>query len=129
MKTNKEQLLKHFATVLRNLALGKETDTLMSKNLVFYFTRKELIDMVTKFFNGTIPKEHNLVELENKELLELIDNDLFIISFVTAKWFEEEMMAKALKQSVENPDNKKSNAKKSPASTGSNHGKKDKTSA
>ncbi|WP_299223173.1 hypothetical protein [uncultured Psychroserpens sp.] len=89
MKTNKEQLMKYFATVLRNRALGKETDSLMSKNLAFYFSRKELIEILKKKFNGTIPKEHNLVELENKELLELIGDELFIISYVTEKWSKE----------------------------------------
>ena len=94
MKTNKEQLLKHFATVLRNLATGKQTDNLMSQNLAFYFTRKELIEMVKKYFGGSIPKQHNLVELENKELLDLIDNQLFIISYITEKWSQEPVSKK-----------------------------------
>ncbi|WP_299117539.1 hypothetical protein [uncultured Winogradskyella sp.] len=81
--------MKHFAMVLRNLALGKETESLMSKNLVFYFSRKELIEILKKKFGGTIPKEHNLTEMENRELLELIDNELFIISYVTEKWSKE----------------------------------------
>lgn len=89
MKTNKEQLMKYFAMVLRNRALGKDTETLMTKNLVFYFSRIELIEILRKKFGGTIPKEHNLVELENKELLGLIGDELFIISYVTEKWSKE----------------------------------------
>lgn len=89
MKTNKEQLMKYFATVLRNRTLGKETDSLMSKNLAFYFSRKELIEILKKKFYGTIPKEHDLVELENKDLLQLIGDELFIISYVTEKWSKE----------------------------------------
>ncbi|MDG5490624.1 hypothetical protein [Psychroserpens sp. SPM9] len=89
MKTSKQQLMKYFATVLRGRALGKQTDSLMGKNLAFYFSRRELIEILKKKFNGTIPKEHDLVELENKELLELIEDELFIISYVTEKWSKE----------------------------------------
>lgn len=89
MDDNRKQLMKYFSTVLKNLASGKETDNLMTKNLAFYFTRKELIEMIKKRFNGSIPKEHNLVELEKKELLALIGNKLYIIAYVTEKWSQE----------------------------------------
>ncbi|MFD2916865.1 hypothetical protein [Psychroserpens luteus] len=112
MKTNKEQLMKHFATVLRNLALGKETESLMSKNLAFYFSRKELIEIIKKRFDGTIPKEHNLVELENKELLELIGNEMFIISYVTEKWSREVSDEKS-KPEKANPNSTKIQKQKS----------------
>ncbi|WP_299884396.1 hypothetical protein [uncultured Lacinutrix sp.] len=115
MDTHRNNLLKHFAMVMRNLALGKQTDTMMSKNLVFYFTRKELIDMLKKRFNGTIPKQHNLLELENRELLNLIDNDLFIISYVTEKWSKEivkEAPKKELPQKITPKNDTKDGAKK-----------------
>ncbi|WP_299223854.1 hypothetical protein [uncultured Psychroserpens sp.] len=102
--------MKYFATVLRNRALGKETDSLMKKNLAFYFSRKELIEILKKKFGGTIPKEHNLVELENKELLELIGDELFIISYVTEKWSKEISREKPKSEKV-NPSSNK--AKKS----------------
>lgn len=115
MEQNKQQLMKYFASVLRNQALGKQTDNLMSKNLSFYFTRKQLIEMVTKHFNGSIPKEHNLVELENKELLELIDNKLFIISYVTGLWSTEPPQVKQEKdkpKETPKPEKPKGNDKK-----------------
>lgn len=89
MEKNANNLMKHFASVLRNRALGKQTENLMSQNLAFYFARKELLEMITKWFDGTIPKEHNLMELEKKELLELVGDELFIISYVTEKWSRE----------------------------------------
>jgi len=112
MKTNKEQLMKYFASVLRNRALGKETETLMSKNLAFYFSRKELIEILKKKFGGTIPKEHNLVELENKELLGLIGDEMFIISFVTEKWSREISEEKPKSEKV-NPSSNKAQKPKS----------------
>ncbi|MBV7270649.1 hypothetical protein [Winogradskyella luteola] len=90
MDDNKKQLMKHFATALRNRALEKETESPMGRNLVFHFSRKELIEILKKKFGGTVPKEHNLAEMENRELLELIGNELFIISYVTEKWSKEE---------------------------------------
>ncbi|MCK8479039.1 hypothetical protein [Psychroserpens algicola] len=113
MKTNKEQLLKYFATVLRNRALGKETDSLMRKNLTFYFSRKELIEILKKKFGGTIPKEHDLVELENKELLELIGDEMFIISFITEKWSKEVSEKKPKTEKVNPSSSKTQNPKPS----------------
>ncbi|WP_299111940.1 hypothetical protein [uncultured Winogradskyella sp.] len=122
MEDNKKQLMKHFATVLRNLALEKETESLISKNLVFYFSRKELIEILKKKFGGTIPKEHNLMEMENRELLELIDNELFIISYVTEKWSKEEKEDKPIAEkskpsSSRAQQNLKSNDKKDEKTT------------
>jgi len=89
MDTNKEQLMKHFATVLRNRALGKKTETQTGRNLPFYFSRKELIEILKKKFQGSIPKEHNLAELEKQEILDIVGDELFIISYVTEKWSRE----------------------------------------
>lgn len=86
MKTETEQLMKHFATILRGRATGKLKIPSIDTNVMRYFTRKELIEIVSKRFNSTIPKEHNLMELENKELLELIGDDMYIISYVTEQW-------------------------------------------
>ncbi len=100
--------MKHFATVLRNRALGKQTDNLMSKNLVFYFSRRQLIEMVTRHFDGTIPKQHDLVSMENRELLGLIDNELFIISYVTGLWSKEAQKEEVKKEgSQANPNPQK----------------------
>lgn len=86
---HRKQLMKYFGTVLKNRALGKETNNLMTRNLPFYFTRKELIEIITKRFNGNIPKEHNLVELEKKELLALVGDEMYIIAYLTGQWSEE----------------------------------------
>ena len=121
MEDNKKQLMKYFATVLRNLALEKETESLMSRNLVFYFSRKELIEILKKKFGGTIPKEHNLAEMENRELLELVDNELFIISYVTERWSKEAKEKKLIpekpKPSSSRAQNSKSHEKKDEKTT------------
>lgn len=86
MKTNEEQLMKHFASVLRGRALGNLVAPSIDKKISQFFTRKELIEIIKKRFDGTIPKEHNLVELENEELVALIEDEMYIISYVTEAW-------------------------------------------
>ncbi len=100
MESNKQKLMKHFASVLRNRALGKETEPAISKTIAYYLSRKELIEILKKKFDGSIPKTHNLVELENEELLELIGDELFIISYVTEKWSREPRQANTKKENT-----------------------------
>jgi hypothetical protein len=86
MEKQQEYLLKHFASVLRKLALGKEKEITPDTNVALCLTRKDLIQIVKKQFGGTIPKEHDLVEMEKVELFELIENEMLIISYMTGKW-------------------------------------------
>lgn len=93
MKREQEYLLKHFASVLRKLALGKENEIKTDTNVAHCLTRKDLIQILKKQFGGTIPKEHDLVEMEKTELFELIENELFIISYMIEKWCGESSLA------------------------------------
>ena len=86
---NTENLMKHFAAVLRGRALGTQKAPSISNKVAIYFSRKELIEIIKSRFGGSIPKEHNLVEMENSELLSLIGDELFIISYMTQKWSKE----------------------------------------
>jgi len=87
MEQNKNALMKHFSMVLRKRAIGEErTIKDFGADLTKYFSRKELIEIISKKFNGTIPKEYNLIEMENENLLQVIGDEMFIISYVTEKW-------------------------------------------
>jgi hypothetical protein len=87
MEHNKNALMKYFSMVLRKRAIGEvRTIKDFGSDLTKYFTRKELIEIISKKFNGTIPKEFNLIEMENEELLEVIGDEMYIISYVTEKW-------------------------------------------
>jgi len=86
MEKQQEYLLKHFASVLRKLALGKDKEIKTDTNVAHFLTRKDLIQILKKQFGGTIPKEHDLVEMEKVELFGLIENELFIISYMIEKW-------------------------------------------
>jgi len=86
MEKQQEYLLKHFASVLRKLALGKENEIKTDTNVAHCLNRKDLIQILKKQFGGTIPKEHDLIEMEKVELFELIKNQLLIISYMTEKW-------------------------------------------
>ena len=86
---NTENLMKHFAAVLRGRALGTQKAPSISNKVAIYFSRKELIEIIKSRFGGSIPKEHNMIEMENSELLSLIGDELFIISYMTDKWSKE----------------------------------------
>lgn len=87
MEQNRNALMKYFSMVLRKRANGElRTIKDIGADLTKYFTRKELIEIITKKFKGTIPKEFNLIEMENEELLQVIGDEMYIISYVTEKW-------------------------------------------
>jgi hypothetical protein len=87
MKTTKQLLLKHFSLVLRNRANGNNEP--ISTTLLKYLSRKDLVEVIQKIHNGNIPKELDLTLLENEELLTIIGDELFVISFITEKWCKE----------------------------------------
>ena len=91
MKKEQEYLLKRFASILRAMALGKEVKPAVDNNVAHCLTRKDLIQILKKQFDGTIPKEHNLMEMEKSELLGLVKNEILIISFMTEKWSSESL--------------------------------------
>ncbi|WP_301401818.1 hypothetical protein [Polaribacter huanghezhanensis] len=109
METNKKSLMKHFAAVLRKRALATtEINEPVNPQILKFFTRKDLIQIINDSHNGAIPKEHNLMEMENQELLTLIGDDMFIISYITRKWCREpQKVDKEVSQIVKLPMNKK----------------------
>lgn len=90
MKTTKQLLLKHFSLVLRNRANGNIEP--ISPTLLKYLSRKDLVEVILKIHNGNIPKELDLTLLENEELLAIIKDEMFIISFITDKWCKEQKL-------------------------------------
>lgn len=89
MKENKLALMKLFSLVLKDRAKSEAEFREISPEMVKFFSRKELIEIITKIFDGNVPEEYNLVEMENAGLLSLIGDDLFIISYVTEIWSKE----------------------------------------
>lgn len=120
METNKKSLMKHFSTVLRKRALSKtEVNEPINPQILKFFTRKDLLQIIADKHDGTIPKEYNLVELENKELLAIIGDDMYIISFITQQWCEEIQIIKALlKSGVQTKSQKPSDKKPIPTGKG-----------
>lgn len=89
MIDTQKALLKHFSSVLRKRANAENIATItISPELSRYLSRKELIAIITKKHEGKLPKELDLLSLENEELLIHIEDELFVISYVTKKWSE-----------------------------------------
>lgn len=90
MEENKKALMKICSVVLRE-RVGAENDY-KDINLEFqkFFSRKDLIEIIThKIYMGKVPTEINLTEMENKELLSLIPDDMYVISHLTERWSHE----------------------------------------
>ncbi len=92
--------MKHFASVLRSLALEKPVKATANKVVVNCFNRKELIEILKKRFEGSIPKQHNLMEMENEELFKLIGDEMYLISYMSEKWSLEVVNATSVKKVV-----------------------------
>lgn len=89
MNENKTALLKIFSAVLKDRVKSEPQYQSISTEMVKHFSRKELIEIITHNFEGEVPSEFNLVEMENNELLQLIGDDFKIISYVMSKWSKE----------------------------------------
>lgn len=127
MNQNKLALMKLFSLILKERSKAETEYREISPEMVKFFTRKELIEIITKIFDGNVPQEHNLVEMENDGLLKLIGDDLYIISYVVENWSKEvaslplkpvhplltkSLAADAAKASPSSPANKKEDPKK-----------------
>ncbi|MFD2565923.1 hypothetical protein [Pseudotenacibaculum haliotis] len=112
MKTDTQNLMKHFSSVLRTRANSKEaTEPSISKSISRFLSRKELIEIIKEKFSGSIPKEHNLVELENEQLLDIIGDDMYIIAYCTQKWCGESPLIGSKKTEKKEPTKPNSNGK------------------
>ena len=84
-QTTQQALLKHFALVLKKRAASNVSEGI-NPSILKHFSRRELIEIVLTKFNSAIPKEFNLLEMENEELLSIIGDDMFILAYLSHKW-------------------------------------------
>ena len=93
MDREKCALMKLFSLMLKNRAKEGKPYKQISYDLLKFFSRKELIEIINHIYDGVIPEEYQLVDMENADLLKVIDDDFSIISFVTNKWSKEVLPA------------------------------------
>lgn len=121
MDTTKQSLLKIFSGILKKRVNAEQNQLDISPVLIKYFSRKQLIEIITSIYNGSIPKEYNLVEMENEELLKVIADDMFIISYVTYQWSKELLeKRKEVKSKTVEPQKPKPNEKTTSKTSKSN---------
>jgi hypothetical protein len=89
MNENKIALLKIFSIILKDRAKTEIQYQNISPEMLKFFSRKELIEIITHNCDGQFPQDYNLAEMENEELLQLIGDDFSIISYVMSKWSKE----------------------------------------
>lgn len=93
MDREKCALMKLFSLMLKNRAKEGKPYKQISYDLLKFFSRKELIEIINHIYDGAIPEEYQLVDMENADLLKVIDDDFSVISFVTNKWSKEVLPA------------------------------------
>ena len=88
--TPKQALLKHFSSVLSKRAKTNVSEGI-SPSILKHFSRRELIEILLSKYTASrpLPKQYNLMEMENEELLSLIGDDMFILSYLAQKWCAE----------------------------------------
>ncbi len=103
MDKQKLALMKLFSMVLKNRAKEEQETKQISPELLKHFSRKELIEIINHIYDGIIPDEYELVDMENADLLTVIGDDFSIISYVTNKWSKEVSSAPVKVASVGTP--------------------------
>lgn len=103
MNENTQQLMKHFASVLRKRASQKQLTKSIHHGLKYYLSRKELIAIISRKHDGIIPEEYNLAELENDGLLQLIGDELYVMAYVAEQWSKEAVVATTPAPTVASP--------------------------
>lgn len=98
MNENKIALLKIFSIILKDRAKSEIQYQDISPEMLKFFSRKELIEIITHNCDGKFPQDYNLAEMENEELLQLIGDDFSIISYVMSKWSKEAVTLPTKKQ-------------------------------
>ena len=98
MNENKIALLKIFSIILKDRAKSEIQYQDISPEMLKFFSRKELIEIITHNCDGKFPQDYNLAEMENEELLQLIGDDFNIISYVMSKWSKEAVTLPTKKQ-------------------------------
>lgn len=87
MNTQQRALLKHFSLVLKKRAQSEEPNhPSIDAGILKHLTRKDMIEIISNKYQGTIPKDIPLTQMENEELLEVIGDDLYVISYLTGRW-------------------------------------------
>jgi len=85
---NKNELAKIFAGILRDIAKQNDPKE-VNTSLLKYLSRKELVQILSVKFKGSLPKHLDLIEMENEVLLDLIGNDLFVVNYFSGIWCAE----------------------------------------
>ncbi len=97
MENQRTELMKYFALSLKRRAKDEADFVTIHPGLLRYFGRKELIEVIHYKSNGNSPQADELMEMENEELLQLIEDELYILAYITKQWCKELEEKKSLK--------------------------------
>jgi hypothetical protein len=101
-KETRVNLLRQFSLILKTRSKDEKYQKL-TPSLGQYYARKDLIEILKKKHGDTLPPDLNLMECENKELLTLIGDDMYLISYSTENWTKETLETNSVSITAEPP--------------------------
>lgn len=135
MENQRTELMKYFALSLKRRVKDEAETLTINPSLLRYFGRKELIEVIHYKSNGDSPQADELMEMENEELLQLIEDELYILAYITKQWCKELEEKKSLKltgdsstESEETETEKEAEKTEAEKPSSTSQSKKDKTS-
>ncbi len=94
MENNTIELMKYFSLALKRRTKDEDNAKTINPGLLKYFGRKELIEVIHFKSNRDSPDADQLMEMENEELLQLIEDELYILAYVVKQWCKDLEKAK-----------------------------------
>jgi hypothetical protein len=87
---SRQALLKQFSSLLRTKSKEERlTKADIDPKMAEFLSRKELLFILDLKYKGKFPKDVNLAEMENHELLALIEDGFIILAYFVEQWIQE----------------------------------------
>lgn len=121
MQENQQQLMKYFSLVLKRRASLDNAPTTIDPKILGFLSRKDLVAIIQHRYKGKLPEGVDLVATENEGLLAIIEDELYIITYVIQQWCTQQVLSKPSNATSKTPP--PSTAKESSSKNSPKHGK------
>lgn len=121
MQENQQQLMKYFSLVLKRRASLDNAPTTIDPKILGFLSRKDLVAIIQHRYKGKLPEGVDLVAMENEGLLAIIEDELYIITYVLQQWCTQQSLSKTSVSTSKTPP--LSPSKESTPKTPQKHGK------
>lgn len=121
MKEQQQQLMKYFSLVLKRRASLDNAPKTIDPKILGFLSRKDLVAIIKHRYKEKLPEGVDLVATENEGLLAIIEDELYIITYVIQQWCTQQIFSKSFDVTSKTPP--PSNTKESSSKSSPKHGK------